>query len=117
MAPPAKSPLGRYRLLSPTAAVRVSPLCLGAMNFGDKWKDYMGSCNQAQTESILDFFYEQVCFFFLSLSLSLSLLLHICTCSVASGWHLLTVYLAGWYVLHLQRASLPVDLASEGYYC
>lgn len=37
MAPPAKSPLGRYRLLSPTAGVRVSPLCLGAMNFGNGW--------------------------------------------------------------------------------
>ncbi|OAA32438.1 norsolorinic acid reductase [Moelleriella libera RCEF 2490] len=29
------TPLSRYRLLSPTAAVRVSPLCLGSMNFGD----------------------------------------------------------------------------------
>jgi hypothetical protein len=38
--PPPVSSLGRYRLLSPTAGVRVSPLCLGAMNFGDKWKDY-----------------------------------------------------------------------------
>jgi len=37
MAPPPKSPLARYRLLSPTAAVRVSPLCLGAMNFGEAW--------------------------------------------------------------------------------
>ncbi|KAG6183765.1 hypothetical protein E4U10_006686 [Claviceps purpurea] len=32
--PPA-SPLSHYRLLSPTASVRVSPLCLGSMNFGD----------------------------------------------------------------------------------
>lgn len=31
------SPLSRYRLLSPTASVRVSPLCLGSMNFGDAW--------------------------------------------------------------------------------
>lgn len=37
MAPEPQSALGRYRLLSPTAAVRVSPLCLGAMNFGDAW--------------------------------------------------------------------------------
>jgi aryl-alcohol dehydrogenase-like predicted oxidoreductase len=58
-APPAKSPLSRYRLLSPTASVRVSPLCLGAMNFGDAWKDYMGACDQATTEKILDFFYSQ----------------------------------------------------------
>jgi aryl-alcohol dehydrogenase-like predicted oxidoreductase len=32
-----KSYLGRYRLLAPTAGVKVSPLCLGAMNFGDGW--------------------------------------------------------------------------------
>lgn len=59
MAPPAKSPLARYRLLSPTASVRVSPLCLGAMNFGDAWKDYMGACDKETTEKILDFFYDQ----------------------------------------------------------
>lgn len=58
LAPPAKSPLARYRLLSPTAAVRVSPLCLGGMNFGDAWKEYMGACDQQTTEGILDFFYE-----------------------------------------------------------
>ena len=32
-----KSHLGRYRLLAPTAGVKVSPLCLGAMNFGEGW--------------------------------------------------------------------------------
>ncbi|PNY24930.1 Norsolorinic acid reductase A [Tolypocladium capitatum] len=60
MAPPAKSPLARYRLLSPSASIRVSPLCLGAMNFGDAWADYMGDCNQSTAEGILDFFFEQV---------------------------------------------------------
>ncbi|KID92071.1 norsolorinic acid reductase [Metarhizium guizhouense ARSEF 977] len=55
-----KSPLSRYRLLSPTASVRVSPLCLGSMNFGDAWADWMGECNQESTEKILDFFFEQV---------------------------------------------------------
>ncbi|KAL7627717.1 hypothetical protein AAE478_001912 [Parahypoxylon ruwenzoriense] len=59
MAPPPKSPLARYRILSPTASVRVSPLCLGAMNFGEAWKDFMGACDQKTTEGILDFFYEQ----------------------------------------------------------
>ncbi|PHH66762.1 hypothetical protein CDD81_5894 [Ophiocordyceps australis] len=59
MAPPAKSPLARYRLLSPTASVRVSPLCLGAMNFGTAWSDFMGPCDQSTTESLLDFFYDQ----------------------------------------------------------
>lgn len=56
---PPKSPLQRYRLLSPTASVRVSPLCLGAMNFGTKWTDYMGTCDQATAEGILDYFYSQ----------------------------------------------------------
>lgn len=58
VAPPPKSPLGRYRLLSPSASLRVSPLCLGAMNFGDAWSGFMGACDQANTESILDYFYE-----------------------------------------------------------
>lgn len=56
---PPQSNLGRYRLLSPSAAVRVSPLCLGSMNFGDAWKDYMGACNKETVEEMLDFFYEQ----------------------------------------------------------
>ncbi|CAM1511620.1 Fc.00g091330.m01.CDS01 [Cosmosporella sp. VM-42] len=59
MAPQPKSPLARYRLLAPTAAVRVSPLCLGSMNFGDSWKSYMGECGQSTVEGILDFFYDQ----------------------------------------------------------
>lgn len=58
MAPPPKGPLGRYRLLSPSASLRVSPLCLGAMNFGNAWKDFMGTCDQASTEAILDYFYD-----------------------------------------------------------
>ena len=35
--PSPKSALAHYRMLSPNAAVKVSPLCLGAMNFGDAW--------------------------------------------------------------------------------
>lgn len=57
-APPAKSPLDRHRLLSPTAAVRVSPLCLGGMNFGDAWKGFMGEVTKEQTFEILDMFYD-----------------------------------------------------------
>ncbi|KAL1406314.1 putative aryl-alcohol dehydrogenase aad14 [Vanrija albida] len=34
--------LGVSRILSPTAGVRVSPLCLGAMSIGDQWSGYMG---------------------------------------------------------------------------
>ncbi|KAF7860479.1 hypothetical protein EAF04_008604 [Stromatinia cepivora] len=56
-APPPKTALARYRMLSPTAAVRVSPLCLGAMNFGNAWESFMGACDQKQSEEILDYFY------------------------------------------------------------
>ncbi|KXJ85814.1 aldo/keto reductase [Microdochium bolleyi] len=58
-APEPKGPLGRYRLLSPTASVRVSPLCLGAMNIGDAWKSYMGEIGQKGAEEMLDYFYDQ----------------------------------------------------------
>ncbi|ROV95039.1 hypothetical protein VPNG_09491 [Cytospora leucostoma] len=58
-APPAKGPLARYRLLSPTSSVRVSPLCLGGMNFGDAWKHVLGACDHETTDSILDYYYEQ----------------------------------------------------------
>ncbi|KAJ5457784.1 hypothetical protein N7475_009172 [Penicillium sp. IBT 31633x] len=53
-----KSHLGRYRLLAPTAAVKVSPLCLGAMNFGEGWKQGLGECNKETSFSILDTYYE-----------------------------------------------------------
>ncbi|CZR50278.1 probable IN2-2 protein [Phialocephala subalpina] len=53
--PPAKTGLGYYRNLSPTASVRVSPLCLGAMNFGDSWA-HMGKCEEA--DAMLDTFHE-----------------------------------------------------------
>ena len=58
-APEPKSALGYHRILSPTAGVRVSPLCLGAMNFGDAWEQMMGKCDKKTTFEILDFFYEQ----------------------------------------------------------
>lgn len=48
--------LGHHRLLAPSAAVRVSPLCLGGMSFGEAWKDWMGSCDKKTTFEILDFF-------------------------------------------------------------
>ncbi|EON65847.1 norsolorinic acid reductase [Coniosporium apollinis CBS 100218] len=58
-APEPKSLLGYYRILSPSAGVRVSPLCLGAMNFGEAWKGFMGSCDKITTFEILDYFFEQ----------------------------------------------------------
>lgn len=57
--PTPKSLLEFHRILSPTAGVRVSPLCLGSMNFGDAWEEYMGKCDKTQTNEILDYFYEQ----------------------------------------------------------
>jgi aryl-alcohol dehydrogenase-like predicted oxidoreductase len=54
--PPPKSPLFRHRQLSPTANVRVSPICLGAMNFGDAHKDRMGECTKETSFEILDTF-------------------------------------------------------------
>lgn len=51
--------LGRHRLLSPTAAVRVSPLALGGMNFGNAWKDSLGECSKEMSFKILDYFYKQ----------------------------------------------------------
>jgi aryl-alcohol dehydrogenase-like predicted oxidoreductase len=51
--------LGRHRILSPTAAVRVSPLALGGMNFGDAWKSFLGECTKETTFELLDYFYEQ----------------------------------------------------------
>ncbi|KAJ6083621.1 hypothetical protein N7467_007756 [Penicillium canescens] len=53
-----KSRLGRYRLLAPTAGVKVSPLCLGAMNFGEGWKERLGECDKETSFRILDTFYE-----------------------------------------------------------
>ncbi|KAI4109863.1 MAG: hypothetical protein LQ339_001647 [Xanthoria mediterranea] len=56
-APKPKSYLGYHRILSPTAGVRVSPICLGAMNFGEAYKQFMGECSQETAFGILDYFY------------------------------------------------------------
>ncbi|KAK5062591.1 hypothetical protein LTR84_004664 [Exophiala bonariae] len=50
--------LRRHRLLAPSAAVLVSPICLGGMNFGDAWKSKLGECNKDTTFEILDYFYQ-----------------------------------------------------------
>ncbi|KAL8925311.1 MAG: hypothetical protein Q9208_003601 [Pyrenodesmia sp. 3 TL-2023] len=57
-APKPKSHLGYHRLLSPTAGVRVSPLCLGAMNFGTAWEQFLGKCDKDTAFGMLDFFYD-----------------------------------------------------------
>lgn len=56
-APKPVSLLGYHRILSPTSGVRVSPLCLGAMNFGDAWAEHLGKCDKKTTYEILDYFY------------------------------------------------------------
>ena len=55
-APEPATPLGRYRVLSSTAGVRVSPLQLGAMSIGDAWSQFMGSMNKEQSFALLDAF-------------------------------------------------------------
>ncbi|OAL28364.1 hypothetical protein AYO20_09481 [Fonsecaea nubica] len=57
-APEPPTELGRYRVLSSTAGVRVSPLCLGAMSLGDAWTKGMGSMNKEQSFKLLDTFFE-----------------------------------------------------------
>ncbi|KAI5115043.1 hypothetical protein M0805_001885, partial [Coniferiporia weirii] len=56
-APPPPTPLGRYRVLSPLAGVRVSPLQLGAMSIGDKWSG-MGAMDKEASFKLLDAFYD-----------------------------------------------------------
>ncbi|KAF8510541.1 Aldo/keto reductase [Gautieria morchelliformis] len=56
--PPPPTKLGRYRILSPNAGVRVSPLQLGAMSIGDKWTGTLGSMNKESSLKLLDAFYD-----------------------------------------------------------
>ncbi|GIZ37192.1 hypothetical protein CKM354_000064900 [Cercospora kikuchii] len=55
-APEPATPLGRYRVLSSTAGVRVSPLQLGAMSIGEAWNDFMGSMSKEDSFKLLDAF-------------------------------------------------------------
>lgn len=55
-APEPKTPLGRYRVLSSSAGVRVSPLCLGSMSFGTAWAGMMGSVDEQGAFKLLDAF-------------------------------------------------------------
>lgn len=57
-APEPKTELGRYRILSSTAGIRVSPLQLGAMSVGSAWSNFMGSMDKKQSFELLDFFFE-----------------------------------------------------------
>ncbi|KAK0220705.1 NADP-dependent oxidoreductase domain-containing protein [Armillaria fumosa] len=56
--PPATK-LGHYRVLSPLAGVRVSPLQLGAMSIGDTWHKFgMGSMDKQSSFKLLDAYYD-----------------------------------------------------------
>ncbi|KAF6805830.1 aryl-alcohol dehydrogenase [Colletotrichum musicola] len=55
-APEPKTELGRYRVLSSTAGVRVSPLCLGAMSIGSAWSSFLGSMEKEDSFKLLDAF-------------------------------------------------------------
>ncbi|OJJ02650.1 hypothetical protein ASPVEDRAFT_42154 [Aspergillus versicolor CBS 583.65] len=55
-APEPTTPLGRLRVLSTTASVRVSPLQLGGMSIGNAWSGFMGSMDKEQAFGLLDAF-------------------------------------------------------------
>ncbi|KAL5332211.1 NADP-dependent oxidoreductase domain-containing protein [Aspergillus crustosus] len=53
-APDPPTELGRYRILAPTAGVRVSPLQLGALSIGDAWSSDLGSMDKESAFALLD---------------------------------------------------------------
>ncbi|GIJ89550.1 putative aryl-alcohol dehydrogenase aad14 [Aspergillus pseudoviridinutans] len=57
-APEPATELGRYRILSSNAGIRVSPLQLGGMSIGNAWADSMGSMSKEESFKLLDAFYE-----------------------------------------------------------
>jgi aryl-alcohol dehydrogenase-like predicted oxidoreductase len=56
LAPQPKTELGRYRILSPNAGLRVSPFALGAMSIGSAWSETMGAMDKDQSFKLLDAF-------------------------------------------------------------
>jgi aryl-alcohol dehydrogenase-like predicted oxidoreductase len=54
-----ESLLFRHRQFAPTASVRISPLCLGAMTFGTSHKERYGECSKESAFEILDHFYSE----------------------------------------------------------
>lgn len=53
-----KTPLAEYRVLSPTASVRVSPLCLGTMNLGNQWAGLGSKMSTEDAFEFLDAYYD-----------------------------------------------------------
>lgn len=57
--PPPPTGLGRYRVLSATAGVHVSPIVLGAMSVGDQWEDLgLGSMDKESSFKLLDAYFD-----------------------------------------------------------
>lgn len=56
--PDPPTPLGRLRVLGPHAAVRVSPLCLGAMSIGTAWGQFMGTTTKESAFELMDYFFD-----------------------------------------------------------
>ncbi|KAH9210255.1 putative aryl-alcohol dehydrogenase Aad14 [Leptodontidium sp. 2 PMI_412] len=50
--------LGRFRVSSSTAGIRVSPLQLGAMSIGEAWSSFMGSMDKEASFKLLDAYFE-----------------------------------------------------------
>ncbi|KAI8635566.1 aryl-alcohol dehydrogenase AAD14 [Xylariaceae sp. FL1651] len=50
--------LGRYRILSSTAGVRVSPLCLGSLSMGSAWSSSLASMGKEESFRLLDSFWD-----------------------------------------------------------
>ncbi|KAJ5756904.1 aryl-alcohol dehydrogenase aad14 [Penicillium nucicola] len=57
-APEPDTELGRYRVLSSTAGIRVSPLQIGTMSIGNAWEESMGSMTKKDSFRLLDAFFE-----------------------------------------------------------
>lgn len=54
-APKPKTPLGWHRILSPNAAVKVSPICMGGIGLGTSWSSIFGQSEDAF--ALLDTYY------------------------------------------------------------
>lgn len=57
-APEPTTELGRHRIFSATAAIRVSPLQLGGMSIGEAWAGFLGSMDKETSFKLLDAYYE-----------------------------------------------------------
>jgi len=57
-APEPPTRLGRYRVLSPFAGIRVSPLALGGANIGDKWNTMFGEMSKESSFKLLDAYFD-----------------------------------------------------------